>query len=65
MDRRYKTVENQIHAWIVEREKALAGKIDEIGASVFKMDDAEKPYLPLTPLHSVELYLDSQFIRAS
>ncbi len=65
VDRKYKSVENQIHAWIIEREKAIAGKIDEIGSFVFNADNAEKPYFPLTPLHSVELYLDSQFIRAS
>ncbi len=65
MDRRYKTVETLIHAWIMEREKRAADKGDEAGSFVFEVNDRDKPYFPLTPLHSVELYLDSQFIRAS
>lgn len=65
MDKRYKSVENLIHAWIIERENQIAGKKDESGLFFAKADDANKPYFPLTPLHSVDLYLDSQFIRAS
>ena len=63
MNRRYKTVETTILAWIQENERKALGWVSGTPLSPIKEED--KPYLPLTPLHSQDLYWDSQFVRAS
>lgn len=65
MDRRYKNVENMIHAWILEREKQLAGIVHVAANVTFTKEEDQKPYRPLTPLHAIDLYWDSQFLSAS
>ena len=64
MSRRYKNVEKFIHAWVFQNEKSQSM---DSQASPFESHVVEeaRPYLPLTPLHSTDLYLDSQFVRAS
>lgn len=65
MSRSYKVVEKLIHAWILQRESLAAGKPNETKSVAFFADEAPKPYLPLTPLHSTDLYWDTQFVSAS
>ena len=64
MSRRYKSVEKLIHAWIFQKEKSDS---PDFQASSYNQDadDSMRPYLPLTPLHSTDLYWDSQFVSAS
>lgn len=66
MSRSYKFVEKLIHAWILQSEHQATGKSEESApVAFFADDDANKPYLPLTPLHSTDLYWDTQFLSAS
>ena len=62
MNRRYKTVETIILSWVMENQRKAMGWVGSESAAVTQDD---KPYHPTTPLHSPELYWDSQFVRAS
>ncbi len=64
--RSYKNVEKLIQAWIFQREHGQSEKTtDEPTLWADAPSDAGKPFLPLTPLRSTDLYWDSQFVRAS
>jgi|GEM_PF-3855501 len=66
MSRSFKNVERSIQAWVFQREHAEDP--EPSGSSIFWVNgarDANRPFLPLTPLRSIDLYWDSQFVRAS
>ena len=66
MSRSYKNVERFIQAWVFQREHAEDVKSPDHASSWTDVSsDASRPFLPLTPLRSTDLYWDSQFVLAS